>query len=190
MHLSKLQQRATTMWQCEPRLMKICLALGVINLLIYVVMSAFISPDINGAERQMIQLQNEVRRMGSGGAPLSLPLLYQKAGEDISKVHELIPDREQLSDLVLDVSRLADSAGFEIASVSYSPKKVEEFDLLSYSLSFTVNGSYRQLKKFVHLLEISPRIVILDSISLVESQENGIAMRIQITTYFRDQGGA
>lgn len=190
MRFSKIQQRATTICQSEPRLMKMGLALFALNLLIFLIMSYFVSPDIIVAERQMIRLQNEVRRMGASGAPLSLPFLYQQAGNDIARVHELIPNRAHLSDLVLDISRLADKAGFEIESVSYSPEKVEDFALLGYTLSFSVNGTYRQLKKFVHLLEVSPRIIILDSIDLAGSKGEGISMRIMLTTYFREQGGA
>jgi len=187
MRFSQVRQRAITIWQSEPRLFMVCLVLGVSNLLILVVLSSYLSPSINSAERELITLQSEVRRMGSGGAPMSLPRLYRKAGDDIAQVHALIPDRVELSELVRDISRLADDAGFDIASVSYKPEKVEEFALLGYSLSFTVNGRYRQLKKFVHLLEVSPRIVILDGIRLVENQAEGIAMQIELTTYFRER---
>ncbi|WP_303722209.1 type 4a pilus biogenesis protein PilO [Malonomonas rubra] len=188
MRFSQIRKYALTIWQSEPRLLTACLAFAVLNLLLFVVMSYFVSPAINDAERSMIGLQSEVRRMGSGGAPMSLPKLYRKAGDDIARVHALIPSREALSDLVLDISRLADKAGFEIESVSYKPEKVEKFALLGYSLSFTVSGRYRQLKKFVHLLEVSPRIVILDSISLAEGQDEEISMQIKLTTYFREGG--
>jgi len=189
MRYSQMRQRAITIWQTEPRLLMSTLVLGLLNLLLFSLMSYYVSPEINSAERDLIQLQSEVRHMGAEGAPMSLPQLYRKAGDDIAKVHELIPSRTELSVLVLDISRLAEQAGFEIKSVSYKPKKVEEFALLSYSLSFTVDGRYRQLKKFVHLLENSPRIVILDGISLVESDDDQVSMRIHLTTFFREEGG-
>jgi len=190
MRISQLQQMALTVWRSEPRLFKLVLGGVALNLVLLMVMQAFLSPAINSAERDTINLQADVRDLGAGGAALSPQRAFVKAGEDIEQVRSIIPAREKLSGLVLDISRLAEDAGLTIERISYAPEKIEEFALLSYSLSFTVNGSYRQLKKFVHLLEVSRRLIVLDGISLVEGGKGtGISMRLKLTTYFKESEG-
>jgi len=189
MRLNQLHQRLLTVWQSEPRLLKVVISLIVLNTLFFGAMSLFVSPAIMSEERAIIQLQSEVRRTGAGDVPLSASQLYNRSGEDLQRVYALIPEQARLSDLILDISQLAGKAGFEITSISYDPKPVEDFPLLGYTLSFTVQGNYRQLKKFVYLLEASSRIVTLDGISLVESKDSDVSMRIKMTTFFKEQGG-
>jgi len=192
MRVNLLQQKALVVWRTEPRLLKACLVFLGLNLVMLLLGSQWISPKILDAEREMIRLQAEVRGSGSGGAVTSPQGLYKRAGDDLEKVYELIPGREKLSDLVLDISSLAQSAGFEIEHVSYKPEQIDEVDLLGYTLSFKVNGSYRQLKKFIHLLETSSRIIILDSIGLAGSGNSGgrTSLNLTLTTYFQRREGA
>jgi len=187
MRFSQLQQLALTVWRSEPRLFTLVLVCAALNLVLLVALQGFLSPAITSVERDMIKLQADVRSLGAGGVALSPDRLYAKAGEDIERVRSLIPAREKLSGLVLDIGKLAEEAGLAIERISYDPEKLESHALLSYSLSFTVNGSYRQLKKFVHLLEVSRRLIVLDSISLVEGGKGaGISMRLKITTFFKE----
>ena len=189
MRLSELKQRVFKIWQSEPGLIKLCLALLLANSAIVLVMTILVSPKILHAERNIIRLQDEVRGVDTSRSK-SPQQLYVRAGEDLQMVYERIPSREELSDLVLEISNLASWSGFDIESVSYDPERDKDLDLLVYSLSFTVNGSYRQLKKFVHLLEASERIVVLNSVQLIEGDGSSVAMRIKITTYFRNEVGA
>jgi len=192
MRVSHLQQKAHVFWRTEPRLLIVCLVLVGLNLIMLLLGSYLLSPRILGLERAMIHLQAEVRGQGGSGSALSPQAMYIQAGTDLARVYEHIPTRDKLSDLVLDISSLARNAGIEVAHVSYKPEKIENVNLLGYTLSFTVNGSYRQLKKFIHSLESSPRIIILDSIGLDDSgsKSGEIALQLTLTTYFRGQEGA
>jgi type IV pilus assembly protein PilO len=63
---------------------------------------------------------------------------------------------------------------------------------LQYDLDFAVSGGYEQLKRFIHLLENSPRILIIHQIALAGSEgagsgKPGVQLQIHLTTFFQEE---
>jgi type IV pilus assembly protein PilO len=109
--------------------------------------------------------------------------------DDLEQFYKIIPSRSGLGNFIGRLYTYADDAGIDIAQISYLAKPVEDTSLLSYKLNFGVSGSYLQLKKFIHLLENSPSVLILDKISLSSSQQETteiVSLRMELKTFFRE----
>ncbi len=51
---------------------------------------------------------------------------------------------------------------------------------------FNVEGSYANLRMFLHLLELSPSFVSVDEIKLREWTGRGISVSLRLSTFFAD----
>jgi RNase P/RNase MRP subunit p30 len=53
-------------------------------------------------------------------------------------------------------------------------------------MSFTVAGSYQQIRRLINLLELSRQFVIIDRISLTTAQDQMLTLNLHLKTLFRD----
>jgi type IV pilus assembly protein PilO len=60
--------------------------------------------------------------------------------------------------------------------------------LSKLTTTYTLTGDYRDVRRFIYSLETAPEFVILDDVALAsnaEQQNRGLAMTLEISTYFR-----
>lgn len=60
--------------------------------------------------------------------------------------------------------------------------------LSQLTTSYTLTGDYRDVRRFIYSLETAPEFVILDNVALAsgnDQQNRGLAMTLEISTYFR-----
>ena len=91
---------------------------------------------------------------------------------------------------ILEVRRLARQAGLAPNSFSYPTQS--EGGLVRRDINFSVNGTYRQLRAFINLLELSDQFLTLESITLSGdasrgNQEPTLSIGLRLTTYFASQ---
>lgn len=130
------------------------------------------------------ELRSEKQRIEAGGGARISGL-----AEDLDHFYQSIPARSGLGSFIGRLYSYAADAGIDIAQINYVAHPVKDTRLLSYELSFTVDGSYAQLKKFIHLLENSPSLMILQSIALDAGQKNkeaSVGLQLQLQTFFRE----
>lgn len=67
--------------------------------------------------------------------------------------------------------------------------KHEKGSVLSkLTTTYTLTGEYRDVRRFIYSLETAPEFVILENVALAsnsEQQNRGLAMTLEISTYFR-----
>ena len=141
---------------------------------------------------QQKNIQQEVRQRQAARGSVPMSSETTRISEELKLFQGLIPDKKQLSTFIGDLFSWAEAAHLNIKQISYAPKLDQDLGFLRYGLSFSVSGEYVQLKRFVHLLENSPRILIIDQIALAggeagELRESVVQLQIHLTTYFRDQ---
>lgn len=146
-------------------------------------------PELLGLRTKQSQLQQEVRQRQLEYERSGLPVsAAEQLDRNIRQFRELIPQQRDFSVFLGELFTWAGQAGLEIGQISYQLKQ-EETGYLRYSLSFSVNGKYDQVKKFVHLLENTRRILVIEGISLsgANSREKGqrVSLNIEIATYFQ-----
>lgn len=57
-------------------------------------------------------------------------------------------------------------------------------------ISFSVNGSYAQVRRLINLFELSQQFLIIQSISLAAKEGNSLTLNLQLKTLFRDAPAA
>ena len=137
-------------------------------------------------QSEVIRLQAEERHTQSGYGDSESPvIIYTRGIEDLQKFRQAIPDQSKLSSLVDELFSLADRAGLSISSVQYNSIKEPEQQLLRYKINYRVVGTYKQIKKMVHLIEQSERIIFIDELSLGgASKDESVSLSLSLTTFF------
>lgn len=156
--------------------------------LLYAWQVFLVDPDLatakQGVNRLTLELRQQQQRIAEGGGADVAGLAVE-----LQNFYQQVPQPEGLGDFIGQLYQLATDAGIDIDQVSYAIKALEELPLFAYQLSFSVSGDYRELKKFIHLLENSPSLIIVDQITLDSAgQKNtgSVRLQIQIQTFFRE----
>ena len=180
-----------TAWKQNKLWPSLLMVLLLANVALFVVGNQVIAPKVMRLEEQLVKNQAEARLARQQGTNAATPEnILTRGRQDLQSFREAIPGKETFSELIGDVSLLANRAGLEIDQITYAPEEKPEEKLLVYSLSFTVSGSYRQLKKFIHSLEHSPRLIAIQELSLSgssEKQQEGVRMQIRLSTHFTSE---
>jgi type IV pilus assembly protein PilO len=179
-------------WHIHRKLLFLISALLVCNVLFYVVLQQFFVPRVVEREQSFIRKQSEARQLlrQSGGFADTPGQLFNQAQRDIAEFFKVIPEHRDFTGLIDELLMLAYRADLTIAQISYNPKVLKKVDLLQYELSFTVNGRYEQVKKFIHSLEQSPRIMGIQQINLSSVGEAGqaeVGVRLNLETVFHSE---
>jgi len=96
-------------------------------------------------------------------------------------------ERSRLTDAIRLVKDLASRAGLEPKSISYPEELIGEFGLARRSFAFSVDGSYADLRTFLHLLELAPAFVTLNQISVNEASDaRGLRIALRLSTFFEE----
>ncbi len=96
-------------------------------------------------------------------------------------------ERSRLTDLIREIKRLAEHAGLDPREIGYPEEKLDAFGLRRRSFVFSVQGSYANLRAFLHLLELSPSYVTVDQIRVDEqSGSRGLGVSLRLSTFFAE----
>ncbi len=147
-------------------------------------------PKLEDSRAQLRSLRAELRiekqRVSAGGGAAITGIT-----DDIEHFYQMVPSRSGLGSFIGRLYSYAANAQIEIDQISYQPKAIKDADLLQYQLSFSVSGDYAQIKKFIHLLENSPSVLILNRITLGSARKEKkeiVGLQIQLQTFFREEG--
>ncbi|HYO12226.1 MAG TPA: hypothetical protein VE685_03410 [Thermoanaerobaculia bacterium] len=89
--------------------------------------------------------------------------------------------RRALIGVDAEFKRLASQAGLLPRSISYDEEEIESYGLVRRSFSFSVEGTYAELRKFINLLELSPSFLTIEEISVVGGADEGPEVKIDLT---------
>lgn len=180
------------LWAVSRGLLLVLLGLLLANLALYAALDLQLVPRIADQERLFIQRQAEVRQLlhNQGEGAGSPEQLFVLALQDLAQFREEIPDYREFTGLIEELLVLAGRANLDITQISYQPEELPKSDLLRYDLSFNVTGEYEQVKKFIHALEQSERLLAIRQIGLQGAPVEGVSLRVRLETYFRPGGEA
>ncbi len=174
-------------WKSQRGLLILLGVLLVLNLLIFAALEQLIVPKVAEQESRFLQRQAEVRQMmrNQGSAAITPEQLYVLASQDTSKFQEAVPEYQEFTGLIEELLVLSNRARLNITQISYSSEELKQSPLLKFSLNFNVAGDYEQVKKFIHSLEQSVRLITIKQISLQSSDNDGVNLRLSLETFFR-----
>jgi type IV pilus assembly protein PilO len=175
------------LWKSQRGLLTLLGTLLILNLLLFAVLEQWLVPRVADQESRFLQRQAEVRQLlhNQAGAANTPEQLYVLASQDLSRFQQAVPDYQEFTGLIEELLILSSRASLNITQISYSSEELKETALLQFSLSFNVMGNYEQIKKFVHSLEQSVRLITIKQISLQGADADGVNLRLSLETFFR-----
>lgn len=91
----------------------------------------------------------------------------------------------RLTAVMLEVKHLARQAGLSgMEAINYGDEPVQGLPLLKKSITFSLQGSYDQLRAFIDLLELSPSFLSLDEIRVSGGEGGILRLQVQVSTLF------
>ena len=184
MHIREL---ANQLWKTHRGILLTLVALLVANVLLLVTLEQLVVSRVMEQESLFLKRQAEVRQLlrNRGGAATSPLQLFVLANQDLSSFNQAVPDYQEFTGLIEELLVLSGQARLDINQISYSSAQLKDSSLLKFNLSFNVVGSYEQVKKFIHSLEQSVRLITIQQISLQSVEGDDVNLRLNLETFFR-----
>jgi Tfp pilus assembly protein PilO len=156
------------------------------NVILALSLQLHLVPSLNESER-LLNRRSMEQRNGTDSSPAQQFIQGEK---DLTSFRERIPSHREFTGLIVELQQLADTAGLELTQISYRNELDKAGDRLRYQLTFSVSGQYRAIKQFVHSLEQSPRLIIIQQIGLQGMGQSGstdVRLQLSLETFFRPE---
>jgi Tfp pilus assembly protein PilO len=129
---------------------------------------------------------------------------YRKVENDVATIfaEHWSTQAQRLTALISEVKRLAVASGLVPPTYTFARGEVkaeavpgartrrERVGANEVSITFTVNGSYEQVRRLINLLELSRQFVIIERISLTSADSQTLTLSLGLKTLFRDEDSA
>lgn len=183
----QLREMLEQLWGSQRSLLLLAAALLSLNLLFFAMLEQYLVPQVAEQESRFLQRQSEIRQLirKQGRAATTPAQLYLLAAQDVSKFQQAVPDYQEFTGLIEELLILSNRAELNISQINYSSEEQKEVPLLKFSLSFNVAGDYEQIKRFIHSLEQSVRLIKIKQIGLQSAVDNSVNLRLSLETFFR-----
>jgi len=179
-------------WDAHRGTLVALVVLLVLNLVLIATLNSYLLPRVAEEEDHFVKRQIEVRNIlrKQGGQVKTPEHQFVIAQQDLGEFWEVVPDYESFTDLISELERLSKSAQLELTQVSYKAESITQNSLLRFDLNFNLTGEYEQLKKFIHSLEQSRRLITIREVSLRSAEQGVVSLRLKMETYFHPEEGA
>jgi SMC interacting uncharacterized protein involved in chromosome segregation len=134
-----------------------------------------------GYAGQVEQLDNEIHDQEQtiqklGAAARQLNTMIDRVRTNKEQVKQLYTERlstrsRRLTGITREVKELATKAGMTPRSLSYPEEQIQDYNLIKHSFVFTVEGTYPELRKLVHLLETSRSFISIEEVTMASNSE-------------------
>jgi Tfp pilus assembly protein PilO len=172
------------LWSGHRVLVSAVAVLLLANLAVGLTLQQYLVPTVSEREQLVIRRQSELRS-GGGSSPAQLLAQGEK---DLAAFRDKIPPYREFTGLIVELQKLAEDAGLDLNQISYKSEREKETPLLRYTLTFTVVGSYHDIKQFIHALEQSSRLILLRQIGLQgggQASDTDVRLQLSLETFFR-----
>lgn len=123
---------------------------------------------------------------------------YRKASSDVATVYDewWATPRERLAPLIVELRNLAQKSGLTPNTRSYATQGIQKIrsvniNASTMTITFSVQGSYEQVRRLINLIEMSQHFIIIQQIGLGDTaKENpGANLNLSLTlkTLFREE---
>ena len=132
--------------------------------------------DIHDREQTTQKLNADARNLNT---------MIELVGTNQEQVQQLYAERlstrsRRLTGITREVKELAKQAGMTPGSLSYPEEQIQAYNLIKRSFVFTVQGTYPELRKLVHLLETSRSFITIEEVTVASNSE-GPELKIDLS---------
>lgn len=134
-------------------------------------------------QSEVSRLEGSVRRIEDTRAKLA----ELRENLTVLRRDQLSGMKERLIPFLQEVLRRAQESGLGVESIGYSYKRDEKTGLVYFAASYSVKGSYEQIRRCVYLLETSPHFIVLEGLGLEGDQSAAsldVSVRLTMGTFF------
>lgn len=132
--------------------------------------------------------EDETRLLGEtvSGLKGGLGSPFEQAVSDIEVFTGRMPTEKGLPKALAFIFDIARKNGLNIPSGDYAPETVSEAGISRYTISFPVEGSYPEIKKFIYGIENMNVPVVVEDIAFSRSKgtSGAIELKIRLSVYF------
>ena len=88
------------------------------------------------------------------------------------------------------LAQLANEADLRYERRSYEPDANYDGSLQKVKITMVLEGEYRNVRRFIHDLEIAPEFVVIEDVALAEGADPNapLTLTLQLATFFRSEG--
>jgi Tfp pilus assembly protein PilO len=107
--------------------------------------------------------------------------------DELKGFYNRLPEWGDFTKVMGEIYGKADRLNLLIESANYRSEKIKGTDLLKVTVSMPVTGTYADIKRFIHELETSPRLFIIEELSLAsgKGEEGEVSLKLAIAVHFR-----
>ena len=160
----------------------------LINIFVYLVMVLPARNQVLEKEDVRQRTRKDInQKIHNIGQKQNQEILYKKTINDLNQFKALLLDQHEFSKIVDYLSLTAKKQKISIPSISYHQEKIEKEGFKKVSISFTVEGHYKDIKRFIYNLEDAKDFLIIEDLGLARSGRGSdpIKLQIKIATYLR-----
>jgi hypothetical protein len=125
----------------------------------------------------------QVQKLGADTRQLNMMIDRVRTNQE--QVQQLYAERlstrsRRLTGITREVKELATQAGMTPRSLSYPEEQIQDYNLIKRSFVFSVEGTYPELRKLVHLLETSRSFISIEEVTVASNSE-GPELKIDLS---------
>ena len=183
----RIKELLELLWRSHRGALLLLGSLLALNVVVSVFLNQFLVPQVAAEETRYLKRQTEVRQLlrKQGGTAETPEQLYLLASQDLARFQEAVPEYREFTGLIEELLVLASRARLNITQISYASEEMKESPLLKFSLTFSVSGDYEKLKKFIHSLEQSTRLISIEQVNLQSVDGDAVKLGLSLETLFR-----
>jgi Tfp pilus assembly protein PilO len=132
---------------------------------------------------EVAALEGELEQTAQQRQELARMQRWRRQGDRQSELlleARLGPRSRRLTQVLRQVKELAARSGIRPSSIRYNTEATPEEGVERVSWSYSVVGSYEQVRSFLHLLETTDDFLILEDVRLSQVDEQTAQLRIQL----------
>jgi Tfp pilus assembly protein PilO len=136
-----------------------------------------------GAERALQAAEADFKRAET------LRVANSRATEDLARFYrDILPANVAAARRVLQLRlrQQADLHGVQYQGSGTNEEALRDSNLLRLTMSMRLQGSYDNIRSFIHEIETASDFVVIEQVSLSEAQqEEGLELLLNVSTYYR-----
>lgn len=154
------------------------------NIFLFFAISGYLVPAIHKATSKGDDLRRKVLAAGQS----DVTTVFNQGKIDLGLLKEKVPARRQFPRVLGDILDAAASSQVMTGNITYKPAAIKDENLLAYSVSITVGGTYAAVKSFLADLQNYRELIVIDGLGLANTDpyEEFVTMELRMTIYLRE----
>ncbi len=113
---------------------------------------------------------------------------WEEAGRDLEKLRaeRFYDEAREVRDLRVDLERVFNAAGIRVSKIAYGYSSLAKGKMKKVVAGFTFGGTYSELKRFLSVVERSPKFLTLERIDFLDtgSATGALQLKIELAAYY------